>query len=101
VRAGARAEGHLSARARQVGGVHYRKHRIQPWDAMAEWFTPEEFRGFLKGSALKYIARERDKGGLVDLQKAHHYLETLIEAESRRRRPKSRKRRRRTSAHAK
>lgn len=68
-----------SANAVQIGGAHYRSKRVQPWDAMAAWFTPEEFRGFLKGNAIKYLARERDKGGRQDLAKARHYLDKLLE----------------------
>jgi hypothetical protein len=36
--------------------------------------TPEEFRGFCVGNALKYIVRAPDKGGDQDLQKAVWYL---------------------------
>lgn len=69
----------VTANATQIGGDHYRSKAVQPWDAMSAWFTPEEFRGFLKGNAIKYIARERDKGGTEDLRKAQHYLGKLIE----------------------
>jgi hypothetical protein len=69
-------------RNHQVGGNHYRKLRLQPWDAMQEWFTPEEFRGFLRGNVLKYIVRYQDKNGVQDLAKAKHYLEKLIELEN-------------------
>lgn len=61
----------------QVGGSHYKTMTIQPWDAMQAWLTPEEFRGFLKGNAIKYLARANRKGGAEDVQKAHHYLEKL------------------------
>jgi len=49
---------------------------------MGEWMTPEEFRGFLRGNVIKYIARYKDKNGVEDLLKAKHYLEKLIEEES-------------------
>lgn len=61
----------------QIGGDHYTKLDIQPWDAMKCWLTPEEFRGYLKGNMIKYIAR--DKNGLVDIKKCNHYCEKLIE----------------------
>ena len=64
---------------RQVGGEHYHTKSIQPWDAMAAWFTRDEYRGFLKGNAIKYLAREREKGRTEDLKKARHYLDKLIE----------------------
>lgn len=62
----------------QVGGDHYLNLGIQPWDAMRCWMSPGEFQGFLRGNAIKYIARFRAKGGVEDLRKAVHYLETLI-----------------------
>jgi hypothetical protein len=63
----------------QIGGDHYRKKAMQPWDVMEAWFTPEAFQGFLAGNAIKYLARHRDKGGVEDLKKARHYLDKLIE----------------------
>jgi hypothetical protein len=63
----------------QIGGTHYVDMEIQPWEAMEAWMTPDEFRGFLKGNVLKYLARERKKGRHDDLRKAHHYLTKLIE----------------------
>jgi Protein of unknwon function (DUF3310) len=68
-----------SSDTRQVGGDHYKTVAIQPWTAMESWMSPEEFRGFLKGNAIKYLARANNKGGAVDLKKAHHYLEKLLE----------------------
>jgi len=66
----------------QIGGDHYQK-TIQPWDAMEAWMSREQFIGYLRGNAIKYLARCDDKGGLEDLQKAQHYLAKLIEVESR------------------
>jgi hypothetical protein len=64
----------------QVGGDHYRSKMIQPWDAMEAWMTPEQFQGFLRGNAIKYLARAGSKGdALEDYQKAHHYLTKLID----------------------
>jgi hypothetical protein len=71
----------VSADEIQIGGEHYKK-KVQPWDAMEAWMTPEEFRGFLKGNALKYLARCNDKGGLQDILKARHYLDKLAEVMS-------------------
>ena len=42
------------------------------------WLTPEEYVGFLKGNALKYNARHRQKGGLEDLRKAQWYQNELM-----------------------
>lgn len=72
----------MSARDRQEGGTHYRQMAIQPWDAMRAWMSPSEFRGFLRGNAIKYLARCDRKGApLDDLRKARHYLDRLIEEE--------------------
>ena len=70
-----------TANQQQVGGSHYLKHSIQPWDAMQDWMTPEQMSGFLRGNVIKYIARYRDKAGVEDLKKARHYLDKLIETE--------------------
>lgn len=66
----------MSADDRQVGGDHYKSLAVEPWAAMQAWMTPEEFRGFLKGNVIKYLARTK---GPNDLQKAHHYMEKLLE----------------------
>jgi hypothetical protein len=52
---------------------------VQSWDAMAAWLTPEEFRGFLKGNAIKYLARANRKGKEQDILKAMHYMEKYME----------------------
>ena len=67
------------ARNYQLGGSHYTNKKIQPWDAMEEWMTEEQFNGFILGNVIKYMARFQDKGGKLDLQKAKHYLDKLIE----------------------
>ena len=69
----------VSASTRQVGGSHYIDLGIQPWAAMQCWMTQEQFEGFLRGNAIKYLARCDVKGGLQDLKKARHYLDKLIE----------------------
>ncbi len=70
----------VSARDAQVGGDHYKKlGEYQPWEVLRRWLTPEEFRGYMKGSAITYLAREQDKGGMQDVEKAAHTLQGLIE----------------------
>jgi len=60
------------ARNRQVGGDHYKKHKIQPWDVIDEYGLD-----FFEGNALKYLLRE--KGDRIeDLEKAAHYIEAKI-----------------------
>ena len=69
-----------TASATQVGGDHYTVLDVQPWDAMANWMSPCEFEGFLRGNAIKYLARAGAKGdALEDFRKARHYLDKLIE----------------------
>lgn len=63
----------------QVGGDHYKKlGKYQPWEVLRKWLTPEEFRGYCKGEAIVYVARELDKGGLESIEKAYHTLGFLI-----------------------
>ncbi len=63
------------ANEKQIGGTHYKKFGdFQPWDAVIAWNL-----GYLEGTALKYIARWKDKGGINDIKKAVHFLEKLIE----------------------
>ena len=61
----------------QVGGDHYKKMAIQPWDVI-------EANGydFWEGSALSYLMRWRAKGGVADLEKAKHYIDKMIELET-------------------
>lgn len=66
------------------GGTHYKQLGVEPWDAMEAWMTPEQFQGFLLGSAIGYLARFNTignpaKGGVTDIKKAAHYLQKLIE----------------------
>lgn len=62
----------------QVGGTHYKKHKIQVWDAIHDWRL-----GYFSGNVIKYVARHKEKNGIEDLKKARHYLDkyiTIIEA---------------------
>lgn len=70
----------LSALDVQEGGDHYKKlGAYQPWEVLRRWLTPEEFRGYMKGTAIAYLAREQDKGGMLDIRKAGHTLQGLVE----------------------
>lgn len=67
----------MSANEKQIAGTHYKQFGdIQPWDVVLAWNL-----GYLDGTALKYIARWKHKGGLEDIKKAVHFLEKLIETE--------------------
>lgn len=52
----------------------YRHGDVEAIDAIRAALTPEEFRGFCKGNVLKYVWRERHKGGDGDLAKAVDYI---------------------------
>ena len=65
----------MESNVKQIGGEHYLT-AIQPWD-----YIVANDLGFLEGNIVKYITRYKEKGGVVDLQKAKHYLEKLIELE--------------------
>lgn len=67
----------MSANDIQHGGTHYQQP-IQPWD-----FIAANGIGFFEGNAIKYLSRWREKGGVDDLRKAAHYIEKLIELETR------------------
>lgn len=69
----------MSSNQTQIGGTHYLDLDVQPWDALESWLTPEQFVGYLRGNAIKYLARCDAKGGIEDLQKAQHYLAKLLE----------------------
>ena len=58
----------------QIGGTHYKDFPIQP-----EEFIYANSIGFHEGTAMKYLCRWRDKGGLQDLEKAKHFIDLLIE----------------------
>ena len=51
---------------------HYKQGAVECIEAIKSALTPEEFRGYCKGNALKYIWRERHhaKGGTESLMKA-------------------------------
>jgi hypothetical protein len=64
----------------QIGGDHYQGKAVQPWDAMEAWMSRDQFIGFLRGNAIKYLARAGSKGdAVIDYRKAQHYLTKLIE----------------------
>lgn len=67
----------MSALDEQEGGSHYKGRAIQPVQ-----YIHANGIGFFEGNVIKYCTRWRDKGGLSDLRKARHYLDMLIELES-------------------
>lgn len=64
----------MNANEKQIGGKHYKGFKYQPWDVVIDWDL-----GYLDGTALKYIARWKEKNGIEDIKKAIHFLEKLVE----------------------
>jgi hypothetical protein len=60
----------------QVGGSHYKRHKIQPIEYIHANNLP-----FIEGNIVKYITRWREKNGLKDLEKIKHYVDLLIDLE--------------------
>ncbi len=67
-----------SALDKQVDGGHYKDLKIQPIEFIHANNIP-----FAEGCAIKYLTRWRTKGGIKDLEKAKHFIELLIELETR------------------
>lgn len=61
----------------QVGGEHYKALAIQPVEYMHANKIP-----FIEGNIIKYVTRWRDKGGIKDLEKAKHFIDLLIQLET-------------------
>jgi hypothetical protein len=57
---------------------HYRQGDIECIDAIRAALTDEEWRGFCKGNVLKYVWREKHKGGNETLVKAQDYLRWAV-----------------------
>lgn len=57
---------------------HYTQGDIECIEAIRAALTPEEFRGYCKGAALKYIWREQHKGQNESLEKAQWYMKEAV-----------------------
>jgi hypothetical protein len=68
----------VSALDVQVAGDHYKTLAIQP----VEYIHANKI-GYFEGNVIKYVSRWRSKNGIKDLEKAKHYIELLIELETR------------------
>lgn len=60
----------------QVGGGHYKDLAIQPME-----YSMKNKLDACQHTAIKYITRFREKGGVQDLEKAKHCIDMLIEFE--------------------
>jgi len=66
---------HTSERkVKQVGGDHYTKKGLQPWEVRLAWALDP-----WASDALRYISRFTDKGGKEDIEKAIHCLEFILQ----------------------
>lgn len=66
----------MSAWEKQIGGGHYKNLAIQPMQ-----YSMANKLDACQHTAIKYITRFREKGGIADLHKAIHTIEMLIEFE--------------------
>jgi hypothetical protein len=62
---------------RQEGGTHYRDMKIQPFE-----YIQANALGYAEGNVIKYVSRYKAKNGIEDLKKARHYIDLLIEHET-------------------
>lgn len=60
---------------------HYESYLpgVTTMDALRASMSPDEFYGFCKGNAMKYIIRAKRKGGKKDLAKAADYIGYMTE----------------------
>ena len=68
----------FDALSKQVAGNHYKDQPIQPVE-----YIHANAIGYFEGNVIKYVTRWRKKNGIADLEKAKHYIELLIELETR------------------
>ena len=58
--------------------AHYTAGGIECIHAIKASMSSEEYLGYLKGNAMKYLWRYKHKNGLEDLRKAQIYLGWLV-----------------------
>lgn len=63
----------MESQRKQVGGDHYVRHAIDPFNIIDEYKLD-----FYEGNVLKYILREKGSDRVQDLLKARHYLDIVI-----------------------
>lgn len=66
----------MKATDKQIGGDHYKDMVYQPMD-----FAYDNNLGAHQYDIIKYVCRYKAKGGKMDLEKAIHVIEMLIERE--------------------
>lgn len=65
----------MNANERQIDGTHYATGGVQHWDYVIQVLNGR----YLEGNITKYVARCYKKNGLLDVQKALHYCDKLLE----------------------
>lgn len=60
-----------------INPSHYKYGGIETIDYLRAKLSPDEFRGYLRGNALKYLSRAEMKGGPEDYAKAAWYVAML------------------------
>lgn len=65
----------MSVNEIQIGGDHYKISQYQHWDWVIDVRLP-----YLEGNATKYLSRWRNKNGVLDLEKAEHYVAKIRES---------------------
>ena len=69
----------MNARDKQVGGDHYKRMGVEPWDVVDTWPLDQRI-GYYRGGALKYVMRMGNKDEAPqEIGKGKHYLEKLLE----------------------
>ena len=58
----------------KINPAHYKFGGVECIDAIKSSLSPEQFRGYLKASIIKYLWRYEKKNGLEDLEKADWFL---------------------------
>ena len=58
---------------------HYVGKEVQPIEIFQMHMSAEEFKGYLKGNALKYLLRADAKNGVQDYEKANVYTGWLVQ----------------------
>ena len=64
----------MRSKETQIGGDHYSKRKIQPFDIIDEYDLD-----YYEGAALKYLLRHKDKNGKEDLLKLKDYADCIID----------------------
>ena len=61
----------------KINPEHYKFGGVECIDAIKGSLSPEQFKGYLKASIIKYLWRYEQKNGLEDLEKADWFLRKL------------------------